>query len=284
MLVSLTKVLRAAQHGRYAVGAFNTSNLEVSQAIVAAAEAMRAPVIIQTSEGAIDYGGMEQLKAIVVSLAEAATVPVVFHLDHGRDRAVIKKAITGGGYTSAMVDGANLEFEANLELTNWAIGLAHRRGISIEAEIGAVGGAEDHIKGRSLLTVPAEAHEFARRTHCDAIAVGIGNNHGKPTPDETLHLDLLQQIRDVVDTPLVLHGASSTPEDLIKSAIKIGITKINIDTDLRVAWSDAERQEFADDKAAYDPRKILAPARKAVEETVKHKIALFGSQNKAKDV
>lgn len=281
MLVTLTELLKQAQAGRYAVGAFNTSNMEMSEAIISAAEEMHSPVIIQTSEGAIEYAGMEELVAIVTTLAKESTVPVVFHLDHGRDRKIIEQAITGGGYTSAMVDGANLSFDGNVALTNWAISLARPLGISIEAEIGAVGGVEDHIKGMSLLTKPEEAKEFAELTRCDALAVGIGNNHGKPTPDETLHLDLLQQIRDLVDTPLVLHGASSTPEDLIRGAIKIGITKINIDTDLRVAFADAERETLNNDPELYDPRKIIGPGRDAVMAVVKHKMALFGSENKA---
>ncbi len=283
MLVTLNKVLRIAQEQKFAVGAFNTANLELTQAIIGAAEEMHSPVIIQTSEKAIEYAGMEEIAAIVLTRAKASPVPVVFHVDHGRTHKVIYDALEHG-YTSIMFDGSHLPFKENVQWTKEMVKRAHRRGISVEAELGTVGGVEDDVSAEEGLTDPALAVEFVQQTRCDALAIGIGNNHGKPRPNEHLHLDRLAQIRQVVSIPLVLHGASSTPEDMIKKAIKLGITKINIDTDLRVAFAGAERQFLKEDKEAYDPRKILTPARDAVKEVVKEKMALFGSAMKAKEI
>lgn len=283
MLVTLNKVLRAAQEHKFAVGAFNTYNLESTQAIIGAAEELHAPVIIQTSEKAIEYAGMEEIAAIVTTRAKESPVPIVFHVDHGRTHKVLYDALEAG-YTSIMFDGSHLEYEENVRWTKEMVERAHKEGISVEAELGRVGGVEDDISADEGMTDPALAVDFVKRTHCDALAIGIGNNHGKPKPGERLHLDVLEKIRSVVSVPLVLHGASSTPEDKIKQAIKLGITKINIDTDLRVAFSGAEREILKDDKKIYDPRAILTPGREAMQEVVKHKIALFGGAMKSKEI
>lgn len=283
MLVSLTKVLKVAQHQKFAVGAFNAANLEMVQAIISAAEAMHAPVIVQTSEKAIAYAGMKELAAIIMTRAKESPVPVVFHLDHGRTHEVIYDALEAG-YTSIMFDGSHLPYEDNVRWTKEMVTRAHKKGISVEAELGKVGGVEDDVSAEEGLTDPGLAAEFVRRTRCDALAIGIGNNHGKPKPGERLHLDCLEHIQRAVSVPLVLHGASGTPENKIKQAITLGITKINIDTDLRVAFAEAERAFLKKDKDAYDPREILAPGTEAMHEVVKHKIALFGSAMKAKEV
>lgn len=283
MLVSLTKVLRVAQMQGFAVGAFNTANLEMTQAIIWAAEELHAPVIVQTSEKAISYAGMKEISALVTTMAKSAKVPVVFHVDHGRTHQVLYDAIESG-YSSIMFDGSHLEFEDNIKWTQEMVRRAHAKGISVEAELGRVGGVEDGIEGAAEgMTDPSLAVEFVKRTHCDALAVGIGNNHGKPKEGEYLHLDRLEAIRQVVSVPLVLHGASGTPEADIKKAIKLGITKINIDTDLRLAFAAAER-EVLKQKDIYDPREILQPATDAVKEVVMHKISLFGSAMKAKEI
>ncbi len=283
MLVTLTKVLKVAQEQKFAVGAFNTANLELTDAIILAAEEMHAPVIVQTSEKALEYAGFEELVNLIVTRAKTSPIPIVLHLDHGRTHEVIDRCLVSD-YTSVMYDGSKLPYEENLKWTEHFATKAHHKGISLEAELGRVGGVEDDVSATEGMTDPQLAAEFVHKTHCDALAVGIGNNHGKPKPGEHLHLDVLEQIRRHVGIPLVLHGASSTPEDKIRAAIKLGITKINIDTDLRVAFATAERDLLAHDKKVYDPREILTPARDAVHGVVKHKIALFGSAMKAKEI
>lgn len=283
MLVTLNKVLRVAQMQGFAVGAFNTANLELTQAIITAAEDLHAPVIIQTSEKAIAYAGMKEIAALVTTMAKDSPVPIVFHVDHGRTHQVLYDALDAG-YTSIMFDGSHLDYDDNVRWTKEMVRRAHAKGISVEAELGQVGGVEDSIKGVSEgMTDPTLAIDFVRQTKCDALAIGIGNNHGKTKPGEYLHLDRLQEIRRVVSVPLVLHGASSTPEADIKKAIRLGITKINIDTDLRIAFSAAERNVLKS-KDIYDPREILTPAKDAVYDVVKNKISLFGSAMKAKEI
>lgn len=281
MLVTLTKMLKVAQEHQFAVGAFNTANLEITEAIISGAEAMHAPVIIQTSEKAIRYAGLPQIVALVTARAKKSPIPIVFHLDHGRTHEVVYDCIDGG-YTSVMFDGSHLEYEDNLKWTQTFTERAHKKGLSLEAELGRVGGSEDDIDGQEGFTDPDLAVEFVAKTHCDALAVGIGNNHGKTRPGEHLHLDKLEAVRRKLSIPLVLHGASSTPEDQIKKAIKLGITKINIDTDIRVAFAQAEREFLEHDKDAYDPREILTPSIDAMREVVQAKIALFGSHMKAR--
>lgn len=283
MIVTLNPVLQAAQQHKFAVGAFNVYNLESVEAVISAAEEMHAPVVVQTSEKAIEYGGMPELAAIILTRAKSATVPVVFHVDHGRTHSVLYDAIDSG-YSSIMYDGSHLPYDENVRWTKEMVERAHRKGISVEAELGRVGGVEDDVSAEEALTDPGMAVEFIRATRCDALAVGIGNNHGKPKPGEKLRLDRLEQIAAVVSLPLVLHGASGTPEADIRRAIQLGITKINIDTDLRIAFSAAEREVLNNDPKLYDPRSILAPGTEAMREVVRHKIALFGGHLKAKYV
>lgn len=282
MLVSLTKLLRVARAKGFAVGAFNTFNLEMTQAIIGAAETMRSPVIVQTSEKAIAYAGLQEIAAIVATLAKDSPVPVVFHLDHGRTHQLLYDAMDVG-YTSVMFDGSALNYADNVHWTKEVVRRAHAKGISVEAELGRVGGAEDDVTATEGLTDPSLAADFVRQTKCDALAIGIGNNHGKPKPKEYLHLDRLELIAQAVSVPLVLHGASGTPEADIRRAIQLGIAKINIDTDLRLAFSLAERATLHDSDT-YDPREILRPATEAVTDVVKKKIRLFGSAMKAKDI
>jgi fructose-bisphosphate aldolase, class II len=281
MLVTLNKLLPVAQQRHFAVGAFNVYNLESVEAVISAAEQLHSPVVVQTSEKAITYAGMSEIAAIVNARAKASPVPVVFHVDHGRTHQVLYDALEAG-YTSIMFDGSHLEYKENIRWTKEMVARAHKKGISVEAELGRIGGVEDSISADADLTDPGMAVDFARDTKCDALAVGIGNNHGKPKPGEHLHLDRLEAIAKVVRIPLVLHGASGTPEAQIKHAIALGITKINIDTDLRIAFSSAERDLFAHDKKVYDPREILTPGTDAMREVVKAKMILFGSQMQAK--
>lgn len=280
MLATLQSVLRRAQKGKYAVGAFNVANLEQTQAVIAAAVAERSPVIVNTSEKAIDYAGAEELAALVTAMAKKHRLPIVLNLDHGRHRRTASQCMRLG-WTGIMFDGSTLPYERNITQTAAVKREARRFGIGVEGEIGQVN--YRHGRGKApkvVLASPAEAQDFVRRTKVDALAVGIGNSHGLPIPGERLHFDLLAQLRAAVRVPLVLHGASGTPAPSIRRAIHLGICKINIDTDLRLAFTSTLRQTIRD-TSLYDPRDLLMPSRQAEMETVRAKMILFGSRRKA---
>ncbi len=284
MLVTLKPVLAAAEAGSFAVGAFNTSNMLFTQAIIEAANELKAPVIVQTSEGALDFAGSLDLLAQMVGVcAEATTVPIVFHLDHGKHPKLVHEVMRHG-YTSVMFDGSMRSLHDNTEETKVLAKLAHAQGLSIEGEIGHVGGREDNVHAKVLLTDPEQAAHFVAATNIDALAVAFGNAHGKPTAREELHFDVLNRVRELVKIPLVFHGASSTPEADVKRAIKAGVRKINIDTDLRIAATTAIRTYLKKHPDSDDPREYFSAARDAVTDVVKHKIRLFGSAGMAKHV
>ncbi len=304
MLAKLSDVLRKAQRGKYAVGAFNINNLEIMQAIVKAALKKKSPVILQTSEGAIAYAGMKYLRCMAHQAAQEADIPIVFHLDHGRDLATIKEAIANG-YTSVMIDGSHFQFEENIKVTSKVVRWAHAKGVSVEGELGTIGGAEEKIISRNIvLTEPDNAKEFVESTGIDALAVAIGTSHGAYKFSGPAKLDIarLRAIRKLVKVPLVLHGASGVPEWLvktaeqygaklgkpegvpdsqIKSAIKEGIAKINTDTDLRLAFDAGVREYLTTAPQDFDPRHILGRARELIQEVVEQRITLFGSGGKA---
>ncbi|MEK7637726.1 MAG: class II fructose-bisphosphate aldolase [Patescibacteria group bacterium] len=281
MLATLQSVLAKAQRGKYAVGAFNVSNLEQAQAVVAAATDLCSPVILNTSEKALRYGGRRELAAIAQALARQVSVPVVLNLDHGRDIREIKSCLRDG-WTGIMFDGSKLPFGQNIRKTAAVKQFARSFGVGVEGEIGQVKYQEDlRLSTKPVLATPEKAVDFVKQTKVDALAVGIGNSHGLPVPGEHLHFDLLRRIHRAVRVPLVLHGASGTPAQSIRRAIKLGICKINIDTDLQLAFTAAVRQALktTDD---FDPRVYLKLARIAVYQVVMEKIMLFGSNNKAK--
>jgi fructose-bisphosphate aldolase class II len=311
MLTTLKKVLAKAERGGYAVGAFNTNNLEITQAVIEAAVETRSPVILQTSEGAVDYAGMEYLKAMVL-VAAKANVPVVFHLDHGKDLKVVKRAVDSG-YTSVMYDGSSLPDKENAANTRKVVGWAKRKGVSVEAEIGALAGIEDFVsvsERDAHLTDPEKALAFVKATGgIDALAIAVGTSHGafKFKGETRLDFDRISRIKALTKLPLVLHGASGIDQGLveqtraqcsilgdcarlegahgvsdeaIKEAIRRGIRKINVDSDLRIAFTAAVRETLLNDKKAFDPRKILGPAKKLMKEVVKHKMELFGCAGK----
>ncbi len=281
MLSTLQSVLEKAQRGKYAVGAFNISDLEQAQAVVTAAEILQSPVIINTSEKALEYAGIENLSAIVTSLAKHVKVPVVLNLDHGRDVKIAHHCLQQG-WTGIMFDGSKLPYEENVATTAAVKKYAKKFGVGVEGEIGQVKYKEDmKISKKPVLATPEEAVDFVQRTHVDALAVGIGNSHGLPVPGERLHFDLLQRIHRAVKVPLVLHGASGTPTASIKKAIHYGICKINIDTDLRLVFTASVRETLKD-QSIFDPRAYLTPARHAIMDEVKKKIMMFGSNGKAK--
>ncbi|WP_105614267.1 class II fructose-1,6-bisphosphate aldolase [Vallitalea okinawensis] len=283
MLVSGKEILQKAHEEGYAVGAFNTSNLEMTQAIIEAAEEMRSPVIIQTSQSAISYASSEGIATIVRTLAENASVPVALHLDHGTDYDVVMKCLRDG-WTSVMFDGSKYEFEQNIEITKTVCGIAHPMGVSVEAELGKIGGVEDHVKvdmKDATMTDPDEAVEFVEKTGVDYLAIAIGTAHGVYVGDPELDFDRLETIKKRVNMPIVLHGASGIVEDDIKKAVSLGVNKINIDTDLRVAFQKAMHKVVNETPDVYDPRKMLAPTRESVKAVCKAKMEMFGSTNRA---
>jgi fructose-bisphosphate aldolase class II len=297
MLLPSKDIIRKAEEGNYAVGAFNAVNMESAQAIFAAAERERAPFLIQVTQTTMAYTDPAELFAIVRALGDRATVPFAIHLDHGRSFDLVMRFLRLG-MTSVMIDGSlqadgktPRSYEENVEVTRKVVEAAHAIGVTVEGEIGRLGiikGAhEDH------LTVPAEAKKFVDDTGVDLLAVGIGTTHGlyKGTP----HIDheRLAQIHQATPIPLVMHGGTGVPDDAVRKAVALGIRKINIDTQIRVAFYDAvatqihaAEKEHADAEAKgqvrkYDIRKLLAPAREAMAEVIAEKMRLFGSSGKA---
>lgn len=283
-LVSVAELLHKAQKEHYAVGAFNCNNMEIVQAIVAAAEAERAPVIIQASQGAIKYAGIEYIAAMTKLAAEKATVPVALHLDHGTSFNQVMQCIRNG-FSSVMIDGSKLPLEENIALTQKVLEVARPLGVSVEAELGKIGGTEDDItvsEREALFTEPAEAEKFVKATGVDSLAIAIGTAHGQYKGIPKLDFQRLTQIVKLIPaTPIVLHGSSGVPDEAIREAISLGVCKVNIDTNIREAFVMAARQVLDKDPKEIDPRKMLAPARDAATAVIREKIRVFGSNGKA---
>lgn len=305
-LVSSKEMLERARDGGYAVGAYNTSNLEITQAIVAAAEEMRSPAMIATSQSAVKYAGRDALQNMVRILASEVRVPIALHLDHGTDLGIIEECVKGG-WTSIMIDASAKPFSENVAITRQVVEMAHAEDVPVEAEIGQLKGVEDHInvsEAEAHLTDPEEAERFIAETGCDSLAVAVGTSHGayKFKGAGKLAMGRLKEIAGRVSLPLVLHGASGVPADVleraqrygltikgakgvpeseISEAVRLGISKINIDTDLRLAFTGAVREILTTDTEVFDPRKILGSARDAIKDVVKRKMKLFGSEGKA---
>jgi fructose-bisphosphate aldolase class II len=305
MLVNLNAILPDARKYKYGIGAFNTSNIEITQGILNAAETLHAPVIIATSEKAIKYAGISIISGMIIVMAKKAKVPVVLHLDHGKSYELCRECIKHG-YTSVMIDASYLSLEENINLTKRVIQYAHKRKVTVEAEIGRLAGIEDDLdvkKGEAIYTDPDEARKFVRETGCDALAVAIGTSHGayKFRGKPKLRIDILKQIAKTVRIPLVLHGASGVklkwinrvnkfggqlihtrgvPDNLIQRAVQNGIAKINTDTDLRIAFTAGIREYTVKHPAVFDPRKIVGQARKMIEKVVTDRIKVFGSADK----
>ena len=303
MFVATKTLLHKAQQHHYAVPHFNVNNMEIVQGVVQAAVEARSPIILATSQGAIEYAGMQFLHAIVSTAAQTSGVPIALHLDHGTDLDIIKHAIDIG-YSSVMIDASHFDFEKNVALTSKVVKLAHAKGITVEAELGTIGGVEDAVSSRHILyTDPAKAVEFVKRTKCDFLAVAIGTSHGayKFKGTAKLRLDILGKIKKHVSIPLVLHGASGVPPSLvtmaekygaklkgvegvpdiqIKAAIKTGICKVNTDTDLRIAFDAAVRKVVKEQPHDFDPRHMLGPARELIKDVARKRMKLFGSENR----
>ena len=287
MLVSATEMINKAHEGHYAIGAFNINNLEWTKAILAAAEEAKSPVMLGVSEGAAKYMcGFKTVAAMVKEIHDAMgiTVPVALHLDHGSYEGA--KAAIEAGFTSVMFDGSHYAFEENLEKSKEMIALAHSKGLSIECEVGGIGGEEDGVISAGELADPQECKTIAD-LGVDFLAAGIGNIHGKyPANWAGLNFDRLEEIQNVTNgKPLVLHGGSGIPREQVQKAITLGVSKVNVNTECQLVFAEATRKYIEAGKdqegKGYDPRKLLAPGFEAIKATVKEKMELFGSVNKA---
>ena len=300
------EMFAAAYAGRYAVGAFNVNNMDIVQGIMRAAAEEKSPVILQVSAGARKYAGQTYImKLVEAALIEDPAVPVVVHLDHGPSFEMCKDCIDGG-FTSVMIDGSHLPYEENIALTRQVVDYAHPRGVWVEAELGKLAGVEEHVSSAEhVYTDPDQAVDFVQRTGCDSLAVAIGTSHGayKFKGEAKLDFPRLEAISaKLPGYPLVLHGASSVPqefvelcnkyggqvggargvpEDMLRKAASMGVCKINVDTDIRLALTASIRQFLAEHPEQFDPRSYLAPAREAVKNMVAHKIRnVMGSSGK----
>ena len=304
MLVTTTEMLRKAQEGGYAIGHFNTSDLETTQAIIEAAVETSSPVIVATSTKALEFAQISELASIVRRLAAQAPVPVALHLDHGPSRDWVEKCLANG-FTSIMIDASSKPFAENLALTREVVGLCAPMGVPVEAELGQLKGVEDWVVAQEhVFTDPVAAEHFVEQTRCSSLAVAIGTSHGayKFAAASKLDFERLEIIREHVHIPLVLHGASGVPQatlalaaqygavikeahgvsdEDIRQAIKLGICKVNTDTDLRLAFTAAGREFYAKNPENFDPRAFLQATRNAVKQLVKNRIELFGSAGKA---
>lgn len=279
-LVTSTEMIQKAQNGHYAVPAFNAENMEMVQAIIEAAHEAQSPVMIQTTPTTVKYIGLEEAHAMLLPLAESTNVPVALHLDHCESFDEVMKAIHAG-YTSLMIDGSKLEFKKNIELTRRIVEVAHPMGLSVEAELGQLGGKEDGLEVKNnAYTDPEEARQFAAETGVDMLAVSIGSAHGFYKGEPKLDFDRLGEIRKLVDTPLVLHGASGLPDEQVRRAITLGVCKVNFATELRAAATAAVRKVL-EDASVIDPKKYMGKARQAVKDLCLQKIDFCGSRNKA---
>jgi fructose-bisphosphate aldolase class II len=287
MLVSAAKMLKDAKAGKYAVGHFNINNLEWTKAILLTAQELNSPVILGVSEGAGKYMcGFKTVTAMVDAMVDelGITVPVALHLDHGSYEGALK--CIEAGFSSVMFDGSHYGIEENIAKTKEIIALAHSKGISVEAEVGAIGGEEDGVIGGGEVADPEECKMIAD-LGVDMLAAGIGNIHGKyPANWKGLRFDVLANIQELTgEMPLVLHGGTGIPADMIKEAISLGVSKINVNTECQLAFADATRKYIEAGKdlegKGFDPRKLLAPGVEAIKATVKEKMELFGSVNKA---
>jgi fructose-bisphosphate aldolase class II len=308
-LVTSKKMFQMAYKNGYAVGAFNVNNMEITQGIIQAIAEEKAPLILQVSKGAREYASNSYLTAIMnVAVKENPDIPIVTHLDHG-DNFETCKQFVDDGFTSVMIDASKLPFEENIKVTKEVVKYAHSHGVVVEAELGQLGGIEEHVVGvddvEKYLTDPKQAVEFVEKSGVDSLAVAVGTSHGayKFKAEPKLALDRIQQMQEMMPGfPLVMHGSSSVlrefvdlinkyggkmpnamgvPESAISQAVKMAICKVNIDTDLRLALTAKIRQVFAEKPSEFDPRKYLGPGRDAIKAMVKHKLHVLGCAGKA---
>ena len=282
-LVTTKELLLDAQKNGYAVGAFNVENMEMVQAVVAAAEELNSPVIMQTTPSTVKYAGLDYFYANVKIAAERAKVPVVMHLDHGNSFELAMQALRVG-YTSIMIDGSHGSFEENIAVSIAVADACHPSFVPVEAELGKVGGKEDDLDGgdENPYTDPQQAVEFVERTGVDSLAVAIGTAHGVYKGTPKLDVDRLSEIRKVVTIPLVLHGTSGVPDEAVKECIKRGICKVNYATDLRIAFTKGVNEVFRENPDVFDPKKYNARGREEVKKYVMDKMLVCESDGKAR--
>lgn len=283
MLVTGDEILQDAHKKGYAVGAFNVNNMEIIQAIIGAAEETRSPVILQASQGGIGYAGVEYISALVKAAAEKTDLPIALHLDHGTEFEQLMLCLRHG-FTSVMIDASRLPLEENIAETKRIVDIAHSMGVSVEAELGKIGGTEDDItvdEKDATFTDPEEAKIFLDRTNVDSLAIAVGTAHGVYQGEPDLDFDRIKTIKEKLNIPLVLHGSSGVLDEDIKKAVSLGINKVNIDTDIRISFADAVKEFVKENPDEIDPRKILGPAREAMQETIAEKMRIFGSAGKA---
>ena len=309
-LVTTKDMFRKAYEGGYAIGAFNVNNMEIVQGITMAANELRAPLILQVSKGARAYASHTYLMKLVEAAVAETGLPIALHLDHG-DSFELCKSCIDGGFTSVMIDASSKPFEENIAITKQVVEYAHDHGVVVEAELGTLAGIEDEVKveeGHASYTRPEEVQEFVERTGCDSLAIAIATSHGaykfKPGTKPQLRFDVLEAVeKNLPGFPIVLHGASSVPqnfveeinkyggnmpgaigvpEDQLRQAAKSAVCKINIDSDLRLAMTATIRKFFAEHPDKFDPREYLKPAREAIKQMVAHKIVdVLGCDGKA---
>lgn len=279
--VTSEKMLKDAQAGGYAVGAFNVENMEMVKAVIAAAEELKAPVMLQTTPSTVKYASLAMYAAMVKAEAEKATVPVCLHLDHGSSYELAMQALQAG-YSSVMIDGSKLDFEGNVEVSKRVADVGAAMSIPVEAELGKVGGKEDELEAEAdTNTDPAEAKEFVERTGITSLAVAIGTAHGFYVGTPVLDKERLSEIRAVVDIPLVLHGASGLTDEDVMDCVKRGICKVNFATELRAAYTKAVRELLNQDEKVFDPKALGKVGMAAVKELVKGRMKVCGCDGKA---
>ncbi|WP_409290713.1 class II fructose-bisphosphate aldolase [Peribacillus sp. SCS-37] len=283
-LVSMTEMLNKALEGKYAVGQYNINNLEWTQAILAAAEEEKSPVILGVSEGAARHmGGFYTTVMMVKGLLQdmKITVPVAIHLDHGSSYEKCKEAIDAG-FTSVMIDASHHPFEENIETTSKVVEYAHSKGVSVEAELGVVGGQEDDVVAAGVIYAdPKECAELVERTGVDCLAPALGSVHGPYKGEPNLGFKEMEEVRNSTGIPLVLHGGTGIPTKDIQKSISLGTSKINVNTENQISFTKAVREVLNKDQEVYDPRKFIVPGREAIKATVAGKMREFGSSSKA---
>lgn len=282
-LVSMKEMLIKAREGHYAVGQFNINNLEWTEAILDEAQALNTPVILGVSEGAAKYmGGWLVVSAMVKAYIKSKniTIPVALHVDHGSSFEVVKAAIDAG-FSSVMIDASHFPFEENIEITKKVVEYAHARGVSVEAELGRVGGQEDHVVAETMYADPEECRVLVEKTGIDCLAPALGSVHGPYHGEPKLGFDEMDYINKLLKMPLVLHGGSGIPDDQLRKAIDRGTAKINVNTESQQAWTAIVREVLEKDKNVYDPRKIIGPGKEGIKNVVRAKCEVFGCINKA---
>lgn len=282
-LVTMTEMLAKAREGSYAVGQFNMTNLEFTQAIVEAANEEQSPLILGIGEIALRYMGMNYTMGLVKAAVNHSTIPIALHLDHGSNFNVVMQCIQAG-FSSVMIDGSHHPLADNIAITKKTVEASHAVGVSVEGELGRIGGVEENLtveESEAQLTDPDEAIGFIRETGVDALAMAVGTAHGLYKSEPNVRIDNIRKVAEATALPLVLHGGSGIPDNTVRNSIQAGICKINVSTEMMAAFSDQVRLLMETERDIIDPRKFLRPAREAMKEVVRTKIRLFGSSGKA---